>query len=94
MDLLKLYIQACMESFQWRSAPLKALRKTGSGEVQLHTRSKLHILLQTAANNRAPIHRMWQDPDTVQKGAAKKTMLHLQDKANKWVFNAGLPPSE
>jgi hypothetical protein len=27
-------------------------------------------------------------------GAAKQVMLHLQDKANKWVFNAGLPPSE
>jgi hypothetical protein len=27
-------------------------------------------------------------------GAAKQVMLYLQDRANKWVFNAGLPPSE
>jgi hypothetical protein len=27
-------------------------------------------------------------------GAAKQVILYLLDRANKWVFNAGLPPSE
>jgi hypothetical protein len=45
----------------------EAVGKTRPGEVRLHARSKLHIMLQTAANNRAPIHGLRQESDTVQK---------------------------
>jgi hypothetical protein len=46
---------------------METLCQARSGEIWLQARSKLHILLQTTANYRTPVHEMRQNSDTLQK---------------------------